>query len=473
MTQSQTRRSTLCTLSLLALSQAATADHLYVDDDGAECPSAQYSTIQDAVDAAADGDMIWVYPGTYTGTGDEVVFIEMKELEIWGYEINGERPVVDGEGERRCFTIIGQDYTQISANNELISLHKLDLVRGSTDGDGGGILAQGYVNLSSLRISDCSADGSGGGLAFELPSISHRKYTNANLYSVDIDACHADRSGGGISCSNSRLMVNMGSVTRCLADREGGGIFFESMFGDVTLWLNGSGTSDPVSISDNEAKEGGGGIAVAGGVYVHMHGVTLSSNRTWGDGGGMLARDSSVYWGSPSESGIELTRNVAALQQDQSGGNGGGVYLLRSDLISQSDSWHLFEENFAEGSGGALYAKDSEVALAGLVVEENVALNGKCGGFFASSCPTFDLTDAYFWSNEGPHGAALYLRGCTAHLDSLNVRYNQANAFGAAILVKGGSSYTKLSNSDFLGNAPRHVRLMGGTADDGGGNSFH
>ena len=42
------------------------ADTLLVDDDG----FVQFNTIQDAVDAASDGDLILVYPGTYTNSDD-------------------------------------------------------------------------------------------------------------------------------------------------------------------------------------------------------------------------------------------------------------------------------------------------------------------------------------------------------------------------------------------------------------------
>jgi parallel beta-helix repeat protein len=41
---------------------------LAVDDDGAQCPDAQYATIQAAVDAAASGDKIQVCPGLYGPT---------------------------------------------------------------------------------------------------------------------------------------------------------------------------------------------------------------------------------------------------------------------------------------------------------------------------------------------------------------------------------------------------------------------
>lgn len=41
---------------------------LYVDDDGADCPSAAFATIQSAVNAADAGALILVCPGTYRET---------------------------------------------------------------------------------------------------------------------------------------------------------------------------------------------------------------------------------------------------------------------------------------------------------------------------------------------------------------------------------------------------------------------
>ena len=49
------------------VASAASAAVLKVDDDGAQCATAAYTTIQDAVSAAAAGDTIKVCPGTYGG----------------------------------------------------------------------------------------------------------------------------------------------------------------------------------------------------------------------------------------------------------------------------------------------------------------------------------------------------------------------------------------------------------------------
>jgi hypothetical protein len=54
----------------LALAIPAQAATLSVDDDGEECPTATYDSVQDAVDDADPGDTVSICPGTYTeGSG--------------------------------------------------------------------------------------------------------------------------------------------------------------------------------------------------------------------------------------------------------------------------------------------------------------------------------------------------------------------------------------------------------------------
>ena len=66
-------------LIICVLSNTALAEVWSVDDDG----KADFDNIQAAVDAAGNGDEIVVMPGTYTGTGDQVVDMIMM-LKSWG-----------------------------------------------------------------------------------------------------------------------------------------------------------------------------------------------------------------------------------------------------------------------------------------------------------------------------------------------------------------------------------------------------
>ena len=73
-------RALLATAVLAFASSVTTADTSTVCLDG----SCDYSNIQQAVNAASDGDVIIVQAGTYTGTGDNVVDTLGKSLELRG-----------------------------------------------------------------------------------------------------------------------------------------------------------------------------------------------------------------------------------------------------------------------------------------------------------------------------------------------------------------------------------------------------
>jgi len=74
-------------LILTALITAANASVITVDDDLKECPYANYTSIQPAINNASNGDTILVYAGTY----DENVVVN-KTLNLTGIEM----PVIDG-----------------------------------------------------------------------------------------------------------------------------------------------------------------------------------------------------------------------------------------------------------------------------------------------------------------------------------------------------------------------------------------
>ena len=88
------RRVAILLSVLLCLSAApAFARTLVVDDNGADCPQAEYTTIQQAVAAAQPGDKILVCPGLYFGT----VVVDTPDLRIEAQAAPGE-VVLQGTG---------------------------------------------------------------------------------------------------------------------------------------------------------------------------------------------------------------------------------------------------------------------------------------------------------------------------------------------------------------------------------------
>jgi hypothetical protein len=62
-----------------------------------------HALIQDAINAAENGDNILVQPGIYTGTGEQVVHLMGKSITLSAAG-SPEATVIDGEAQRRCIT---------------------------------------------------------------------------------------------------------------------------------------------------------------------------------------------------------------------------------------------------------------------------------------------------------------------------------------------------------------------------------
>jgi parallel beta-helix repeat protein len=80
-------------LTMFGPSAGAGGEKLVVDNDGIDCPNADYTTIQAAVTAAAPGDTIEVCPGVY----HERVSITKNDLRLKAKSEDGRPVVVDGD----------------------------------------------------------------------------------------------------------------------------------------------------------------------------------------------------------------------------------------------------------------------------------------------------------------------------------------------------------------------------------------
>src|ERR1700755_3127165 len=86
-----TRTATLAVFSVLGMAPPALAAQWTVDDDRGDCPAAQFTSVQGAVDAAAAGDTIAICPGTYregAGTAGSNAVTINKSLTLKGAGAN-------------------------------------------------------------------------------------------------------------------------------------------------------------------------------------------------------------------------------------------------------------------------------------------------------------------------------------------------------------------------------------------------
>lgn len=274
----------LVTWAYLVVCGTALATTLYVSPSGSHAyPFADWATaatnIQDAVDAAVDGDTVLLADGIYNITSKINV---SKSLMI--ASVNGaEHVIVDANGNCRVFTL--------SADSGVIILDGLTLTGGYANHAvtlGGAIFAFGNsdIRIANCIVEDNGSPGSAGGIDIQANT---GKYITATVTNCLIRKNEAAKRGGGIgiyiggSCDIS--------ITDCTIEgnraKNGGGIFCSAPTGSVNI--------SRCVIVANEAVEYAGGIGCQGNIL--LFDSLIVGNRAGQRGGGAHggADDSDSY----------------------------------------------------------------------------------------------------------------------------------------------------------------------------------
>jgi hypothetical protein len=278
------------------------------------CP---FSTIQAAVDAAADGDVIQVAEGTYTDldvrsappgyTGSaiisQVVYLNKSVTIQGGYPADFSTPpdptahptVIDAQDKGRVIFIAGSISPVIEG---------FTLKNGNAAGLGG--------SSNSSTVTDA-----GGGVY--LLNSSAALNDNQIIANEAVD-------GGGFYLSGSSAALRRNRISDNLADYGGGLFLFAS----------------PATLENN----------------------TIGQNRSIWEGGGVYLVDS----------GASLTANE--IDHNEAGSYGGGVSLWQSPAILAGNILH---HNVAMYIGGGLASAFSEITLVDNTIIENTS-DYNCGG---------------------------------------------------------------------------------------------
>ncbi|MCP4539996.1 MAG: DUF11 domain-containing protein [Chloroflexi bacterium] len=431
---------TLCLLwtlgdgNVLALSPDAPAAELHV------CATCPYTTIQDAVDAANDGDIIKVAAGHYDNvhsrnlSSSEIVtqvVLITKSLTIQGgytaTDWNTPNPddnhtVLDAKGEGRVIHVNWPALT--------ITLEGLHIVNGASTGNGGGVYfrrwGDGSLALRNSHVASNTAT-AGGGLYVREIAVT---LTN-NLFQNNT----ATSSAGGAELYECTSYVAYNTFENNVAS-DGGGLTVG--WGDVTLTHN-----EFENNTANDSSSYGGGLHT----FVNSgHAHSISNNRFQGnkasidgDGGGGGVYLSAGEGGQLVFSHNDVLDNVATECATQwSQGSGGGLFLYAHKDSSARVSDNLFQGNWAAtdydctGSGGGLFVNGR------VLIERNRILDNRAsrypdwgpyfkvygGGVYVHSWTAVTMTNNilagnhYFEEDDNPfapdyfsNGGAIYVGG--------------------------------------------------------------
>jgi uncharacterized repeat protein (TIGR01451 family) len=335
-------------------------------------PDCDYSVIQNAADAAGDGDIIKVATGVYAGVNvrpappgypgpsmiTQVVYISKSVTLRGGYDTAFSEPpdpvtnltTLDAQGQGRVLVI-------------------------------GGAISP---TIGGLRITGGDATGLGGGRwSYD---------AGGGMYSIDATTTFKNnqvvgniaRYGGGLALWYSEAWLNGNTIISNTAGEGGAGLYIA--FSGATVEAN--------TISNNTCHWQGGGLWLGWGGTTTISGNIISSNAANGGCGGLLLLDNATTLANNI-----VTANTAIF------GDGGGLCVIGySDSVLSENT---ITGNTAEEYGGGLGLFYTNATLINNLVVDNQAGTAGAGLYIARSAPY--LLHTTVARNSGGDGSGVYV----------------------------------------------------------------
>ncbi len=362
-----------------------------VPDDGIHVPG-DYPTIQSAIDAASEGDIIYVGPGTWTGTGNSVVNFLGKGVTVQSL-FGAQSTIIDGENIRRG-VICMNDETAASVLNGFT-------ITGGLANEGGGI----FLQECSPTITYCIIDGNnaqdtyahGGGIFCWRgnPSIS-----NCTISDNTSTGDYAD--GGGLHFNESSVVISNCTISRNMS-LSGGGI---SVLAGTPLITN-------CIFTENWTIDGG--LGDGGGIFIHAGNPTVSDCQF---------TNNTAYWGGGGIGSVTSSTVVTGcIFSNNSARNGGGIHF---ELGTEQVSNCSFSENEAVQGGGLYCGSGSLSTISNCTISQNDASDG--GGLFCfRSDTTTNVVGSQIEFNTAGSGAGVTSGNGNLQLVDCTIKNNQLN----------------------------------------------
>jgi len=369
--------------------------------------SGEYPTIQEAIDAAVDGDIVLVEDGAYRGMGNRGIDFRGKAITVRS-ENGAENCVIDCEDDNRGFYFHDNEATDSV-------LDGFTITNGHYYGHGGGAVS---CEDSSPTITNCvmvsnvggSKWGGRGGGAIQCvrasPIISNciimqnrtyqegggggiycYEYCNPQIVNCTISGNRSATYGGGIKCVyESHPIIEECIISGNSSPRSGGGISLGDSNGIIRSCV----------ITNNSCGSHGGGIHLYGGrPTITACEITDNLSGFWGGG---------IFF--ENESNATVTHCIIAGNKATSSGGGIKCRGLSNQRIENC----VIVGNAGTGGGGISADCYTISDIANCTIANNRA--GYCGGAFMSGfgCDT-TLTSCILWGNRAPDGSEIFLSG--------------------------------------------------------------
>ncbi|RLT41865.1 MAG: hypothetical protein DWI57_06355, partial [Chloroflexi bacterium] len=396
-------------------------------------------SIQAALDAATEGDLIKLDAGTYSTITERnghrtVAYVEKTVTIQGGYcstdvpggvpisgivDCDWEHPfpdkypaILNPGGAGRAMTIVGK------ATPEIFEIH---LTGGDAEWGGGLFVLTSTAIISRVQIYANNAI-SGGGVFMQGAA--------ALLWDTSVTTNTAEEGGGVYLFQKAAATILSDTIAANTADYGAGVYVYAS---DAQVFSN--------TIQANVAISGGGGFYLTGSAVQVQENLVVSNSAING-GGFYLAA------GKPNVVSNTIHYNSAT--------DGGGLYLKGSEGLVATN---LISANIASATGGAFYANDTKTTVGKNTIFSNTAIYG--GGFHLFIASKIVVQDNHLYSNTATLGGG----GFSLDASSPVIERNYITANTA---ITGGGVYLV----NFSGASLTENRIISNTATDSGGGVY-
>jgi hypothetical protein len=379
------------------------------------CATCTYTTVQAAIDAASDGDVIDIGAGTWIEN-----LTVSKDLTL--RSCPGQRVILRNAS-------YGFRTIEVSSGKSLTLLDVIvDGYHNRTGGSsGGGISSSGDVTLAGTSvIKNAGWKMRGAGIRLVADGKTLTVTDEAEIHDTE-----GDSYGGAIYVQGNSEMEISGwaQIVDNYSDSYGSGVH---CFGGVNVTI-----SDHVRITGNRGQWGGQGVTVANFTATRPTTVTIkddvviADNLSFGqntDGCGLL-----VYGNSAGPVTALVTDRVliAGNRAPLSNTGGGGVMVARFVTATISGDVEISGNSAPNGAGVMAYWKpnDRPANWINLTITDSVKITDNTatamGGGVASFGSTVEITGSVaVFGNRAPKGgggAVMYVGGASAHSGAMAV----------------------------------------------------
>ena len=417
------------------------------------------ATIQSAVNAAEDGDEIWV-AGTHNPAATVII---NKDVSLYGGFTGRESRRDQRDVDSRTvvsYTESGEAI-RITSKNVVFDTFRIENV----------ISESGAITIgsgSSAVFENCIFSGNtnnnepGGAISISNAVV---KISNSQFY-----ANSSSFGGGAISATGTGAYLTIqrvvfGDKNVVSSGNMGGGT------GGGAIYAAGGAT---VTVTDN-TKFYRNNTSMGGAIYVTGSGTTLVIKRavfgdkdTEGSGNSVTQQGGAIY--ALNGSAITISDNCE-FYRNTSVNQGGAIYLNASTLDVTNSTFggdSLVTGNKSTGAaGGAICAmNNSDVNLSGTRIKYNSSSGfASGGGIFVSGGNLIIKNRTYIQNNDSPgQGGGIYVEGATTvNISDSFIQNNTSVSTGGG--MRSFSSSIVITNTEITGNST-------GINSNGGGISF-